>query len=123
MTDKTEKPQRSAGSRILRERALGVLRDTRAKIDPQFLEAMRQKFSSLIPPQPKVEGGGNATTPSSFSMAMDLEREKRQTYPKTVFENDPPPQSAERQTEPVDKEKIAQIVLQYMKNKDGQSRH
>lgn len=119
----TDKKQRSAGSRILRERAMAVLRDTRAKIDPKFLEAMRQKFSSMIPAEGH-EPAGEKAPPSEFAKTMTaVGGQNGQVYPSKVFAQDILPEAVESKTEAVDKEKIAQIVLQYMKHKEGQSKH
>lgn len=116
--------ERSIGSKILRDRAMAVLRDTRAKIDPQFLAAMKERFSSLA--------SGNAQpaktepkTPSSESFSKTMEDTKKEmpVYPTNQFKDDVQLSADDNKMEPVDRQKIAQIVLQYMKNKETGSKH
>lgn len=103
----TDNKNKGVGSKILRDRAMAVLRDTRAKIDPQFLAAMKEKFSSF--------------GPSSVGAAKP-EPDEKTVYPKNRFA-DESPLPMDDKTEPVDKQKIAQIVLNYMKNRPDQSKH
>lgn len=103
----TDDKNRSVGSKILRDRAMAVLRDTRAKIDPQFLAAMKEKFSSFGPSQ---------------MGAVASQKNEKTVYPKNKFA-DESPVMVDDKTEPVDKQKIAQIVLNYMKNRPDQSKH
>lgn len=102
MTDKTNPI--GIGSRILRERAMAVLRETRAKIDPRLLLAMKDHLSAVMP-QP--EEGTDAKKETVFK------REKEAVKAPVV--------SAD--VEPVDRQKIAQIVLQYMKNREDTRKH
>lgn len=92
------------GSRILRERAMKILRETRAGIDPALLSVMRERLSGMVPPHmrpaPEVK-------PVS----------------KPVFQSFDEPAPAESTSEPVDKQKVAQIVLQYMKNREEKQKH
>lgn len=157
-------------SRLIRERAMTILRETRAKIDPQLLNAMKEHLTAAMPQvagdaasrsdpdMPLSSGGGGKpanmadaappipkasapaaaaayratpSKPASFSQelssAMKTAPEKRTAeqagakpaYPSKTIEEISP----EKVTEPVDKQKIAQIVLQYMKNREEKSRH
>lgn len=77
-------------SRLIRERALAVLRDTRAKIDPALLDAMKERLSGTAPKtapvnRPKQEKQGSSVPSDS---------------------------------EPVDRQKIQEVVLNYMKNRE-----
>ncbi len=121
-----ENKERSAGSKILRQRAMAVLRDTRAKIDPQFLAAMKERFSSLMPDAHQTAPPPSRPAPSGFSGALEDANKKQlkeAAYPSNTFEVKTPAQGAESKTEAVDKQKIAQIVLQYMKNREEKSKH
>jgi len=96
-------------SKIIRERAMAILRETRAKIDPALLAAMKEHISAAMPapetlkkPEPSAAG------------------EKKFIPP--VLEEILPAQPASRE-EAVDKQKVAQIVLNYMKHKENGSRH
>ena len=100
------------GSRILRDRAMAVLRETRAKIDPLLLAAMKDRISSVMP-----AAAGADYTP----------RVERETVfkPQPIMEEKPVPrpEGLPDNMEPVDKQKIAQIVLHYMKNREEKSKH
>ena len=108
------------GSRILRERAMNILRETRAKIDPALLSAMKERLSSLVPPEMlPPESHAKAATPPIKPRAQ------RDTVFKPEIFPDEPALSPELSAnmEPVDKQKIAQIVLQYMKNREDLKKH
>ncbi len=94
------------GSRIIRDRAMAVLRETRAKIDPRLLNAMKDHLTAIMPQH------------AAKSADKDI-KEQSPVYPSQIFEDDPVPS----QTEPVDRQKIAQIVMQYMKNREDGSKH
>ncbi len=96
-------------SRILRERALKILRDTRAGIDPQFLAAMKERFSAFVPDEMKT-----ADMPLS---AKAVSQPAPQAKPAPLKEALPVGAEA------VDREKVAQIVLEYMKNREDKGRH
>jgi hypothetical protein len=87
-----EDKERGTGSRILRERAMKTMRETRAKIDPRLLEAMKERLSPASVPSKPV-------------------------YPAEAL------RPATPESEAVDKEKIAQIVMNYMKNREEKNRH
>ncbi len=92
----SDKP--NPASKIIRERALAILRNTRAQIDPALLSAMKEHLSGVTP-SPKKE---------------------------TVFQREEPKASTpvlKDGAEPVDRQKIAQIVLQYMKNREENQKH
>ncbi len=105
---------RGPGSRILRERAMNVLRETRAKIDPLLLAALKDRISSVMP---AAAGGTADYTPrverETVFKAQPLAEEKPVPRPEGLPDN----------MEPVDKQKIAQIVLHYMKNREEKSKH
>jgi hypothetical protein len=105
---------------------MAVLRDTRAKIDPQFLAAMKERFSGLMPAEHQTAAPPARPAPSGFSGALEeanKKQAKEAVYPPNTFEVKTPAQIAESKTEAVDKQKIAQIVLQYMKNREEKSKH
>lgn len=94
-------------SRIIRERAMNILRDTRAKIDPALLHVMKEKLSpaamGMVPPAAQLVAKPEpAPTPAK---GADLKT------------------SSAPETEPVDRQKIATIVLEYMKNRDDKNKH
>lgn len=158
-----DKPD-NAVSRLIRERAMKILRETRAKIDPQLLNAMKEHLTAAMPyvagaakadadmplsskktvtktadmaSLPKVAAPAAAAAyrqgqgvvppkPASFSQELSSVMKKtpvhvdaKPSYPSKKIEE----LSPEKATEPVDKQKIAQIVLQYMKNREEKSRH
>lgn len=133
----TEQPKRGAGSKILRDRAMAVLRDTRAKMDPQFLTAMKNHFSDIMssgfatapPEKGQKQETSNAQKPS-FSEVMRaqakeetvMEKQPVPSYPTQSFDNLPDVKN-DGGTEPVDQQKIAKIVLEYMKNRQDGQRH
>lgn len=157
-------------SRLIRERAMTILRETRAKIDPQLLNAMKEHLTAAMPqvagvgapkadPDMPLSSGGGAkpanaadatlsipkasapaaaaayratpSKPASFSQELSSvikttpekktieQAETKVAYPSKTIEEI----SSEKVTEPVDKQKIAQIVLQYMKNREEKSKH
>lgn len=107
------------GSRIIRERAMAVLRDTRAKIDPRLLAAMKERLSSMMPPQQGAEpvkndvfGELKNATPKAEAAPIS----EKIVYPSKRLPE-------ESTSEPVDRQKISQIVLQYMKNREEKQKH
>ena len=113
MTDRGDPSK--AGSRIIRERAMAILRDTRARIDPSLLAAMKERLQPKKPPQPAQQL--NAAPP----LKEGLFKRDYQPVPQ------PEPVLEEIVDEngmvAVDKQKIAQIVLQYMKNREDKQKH
>ena len=103
--------EKSHVSKVIRERAMAILRETRAKFDPRLLDAMKERIGETMP---HVKGG----------LAPRAERE-------TVFKAEEkfiPPMMEEApaallNAEAVDKQKIAQIVLQYMKYREDGQKH
>ena len=113
MTDRGDAAK--AASRILRERAMAILRDTRSRIDPALLAVMKEKLSPA------------AAKPSVAEPELKqglFKRDYKQPEPQ-VQKTAPPPEDVpdENGMVPVDKQKIAQIVLQYMKNREDQQKH
>lgn len=103
--------EKSHVSKVIRERAMAILRETRAKIDPRLLDAMKERIGETMP---HMKG---ETAP----------RAERDTVFKTE-EKFIPPMMEETPTallnaEVVDKQKIAQIVLQYMKYREDGQKH
>lgn len=109
MTDTPK--ERGPGSRILRERAMAQFRETRAKMDPQFLAAMKERFSAFVP------GGFTSETGISDVPLMQKNAEMEAPHPASAAITPP------SDSEPVDKEKIAQIVVGYMKLRGETSKH
>ena len=93
-------------SRIIRERAMNILRDTRAKIDPALLHVMKEKLS-----------------PAAMGMVPDPAAPKPAPVAAASPVANSAPVNASPATEPVDKQKIAAIVLEYMKNRDDKNKH
>lgn len=100
-------------SRLIRERALAILRDTRAKIDPALLSAMKDHIQKTMP---GAEISFDADMPLSAKAGKSTEKA---FVPPPM----PEPLSVPDTHEAVDKQKIAQIVLQYMKHRDGGRPH
>lgn len=106
---------------------MAILRETRAKIDPALLKAMKDHISTTMPhleqemaarppertaPAPKLGAGGGGGT---------VAPEKKYIPP--VIEDAPALSVVDDSSEPVDKQKIAQIVVNYMKHKDSGVKH
>ena len=110
-----------AASRILRERAMAILRDTRAKIDPALLSAMKERLAPMA--------GGMAAVTDDAKPATTLKQGLFKRDYKPVPQPEPEPAAVaedvadENGMVPVDREKIAQIVLQYMKNREDSQKH
>jgi hypothetical protein len=104
--------EKSHVSKVIRERAMAILRDTRAKIDPRLLDALKDRIGESMPDMAK---------------AAAVPRAERNTVFKSEEKFIPPVLedivSASSNTEPVDKQKIAQIVLQYMKHRQDIQKH
>lgn len=98
---------------------MAILRDTRAKIDPALLAAMKEKLSGAIQVPPQSE-----TNEAPLKQGL-FKRDYKD--PETAVANTPEPLPEEEVDEngmvPVDKQKIAQIVLQYMKNREDKQKH
>lgn len=96
-------------SKVIRERAMAILRETRAKIDPKLLDAMKERIGETMP-----------------QVAAAVPRAERETVFKPEEKFIPPVMeeilSPSSNSEAVDKQKIAQIVLQYMKYREGMNR-
>lgn len=110
-----EKKQLSAASRILRERAMEQLRKTRAGIDPHFLAVMKEKFSAMMPGMADAAEKKPPAAPAAPAMPP--------SQPKAVYPANPIEPLTAPESEPVDREKIAQIVVEYMKRREEKSRH
>lgn len=118
MTDRGDPTK--AASRILRERAMAILRDTRAKIDPALLSAMKERLSPMA--------AGMAPPKEETKAAPPLKQGvfKRDYKPVPAQAPEAPPAGDvvdENGMVPVDRQKIAQIVLQYMKNREDKQKH
>ena len=119
MTDRGDAAK--AASRILRERAMAILRDTRSRIDPALLAAMKERLSpaaGVNPPPEQGRGGEPQLKQGLFK--RDYKPPSGQVSQPEVFAED---QVDENGMVPVDRQKIAQIVLQYMKNREDQQKH
>jgi hypothetical protein len=99
-------------SKVIRERAMAILRETRAKIDPRLLDAMRERIGEAMP-----QMAGTTHIPRAERDTVFKPEEK--FVPPMMKETLP----ASSNTEPVDKQKIAQIVLQYMKYRQDSQKH
>lgn len=94
-------------SKVIRERAMAILRETRAKIDPKLLDAMKERIGETMPHM-------KAAPPPRTVRDTVFKPEEKFIPP--VMEEAALPSS---NSEAVDKQKIAQIVLQYMKYREG----
>lgn len=113
MTDRGDPSK--AGSRIIRERAMAILRDTRARIDPALLAAMKERLS----PKPASQNPPEEKIPYQPKEGV-FKREYMQPEQQVAALGDV---ADENGMVPVDKQKIAQIVLQYMKNREEKQKH
>lgn len=104
--------ERGHVSKVIRERAMAILRETRAKIDPRLLDAMKDRIGETMP-----HLAGNSHTPRAERETVFKPEEK---FVPPVMEEILP---ASANSEAVDKQKIAQIVLQYMKYREDQQKH
>ncbi len=104
-------------SRLIRERALAILRDTRSRIDPNLLRAMKEHISAAMP---QVETG--KTVDQDMPLSRKSAASERKFIPPSMDEEDvQSPQVATSET--VDKQKIAKIVVEYMKHRENGSKH
>ena len=110
----TSGKQDNPGSRFIRERAMKVLRETRAKIDPALLAVMKERLSP-------ISGQASAPPPTAPPLPATNARADHETVKSFSPQQFSP--SSQETAEPVDRQKIAQIVLQYMKNREDGSRH
>ncbi len=102
---------------------MAILRDTRARIDPGLLAAMKDHLSAIMPQQAMLKPDPAApVVPPAPKAAQPL---KEGVFKREYAEAPQPvPVADDRSgTEPVDKQKIAQIVLQYMKNREDKIKH
>lgn len=107
-----------AASRIIRERAMAILRDTRSRIDPALLAAMKERLSPKVAAEPPA-----AKEPPPLKQGV-FKRDYKPVQPEMPVSAAPAMDEAdENGMVPVDKEKIAKIVLQYMKNREDQQKH
>lgn len=159
--------QTSPVSRLIRERAMAILRDTRSKIDPKLLDAMKDHLTAVMPAG-SIPGTPDADMPLSGRTTAEPGKAPKAAAPaaaaayrQTSAAVKPPTQTAEKkdsfsavmkmqetpaakappvsqpsypakmldapsgpsETEPVDRQKIAQIVLEYMKNREEGHKH
>lgn len=118
------------GSRIIRERAMAVLRETRAKIDPRLLAAMKERLSAVMPQTQQGQVMAPLTSVPDSPIPASLQpvpgspvTMKPVVETKTVYPAKPLVVDPAATSEPVDRQKIAQIVLQYMKNREDKIKH
>lgn len=104
--------ERGHVSKVIRERALAILRETRAKIDPRLLDAMKDRIGETMP---HMAGAAHVAR-----VDRDTVFKPEEKFIPPVMEDILP---ASHNTEPVDKQKIAQIVLQYMKHREDKQKH
>lgn len=91
---------------------MAILRETRAKIDPRLLDALKDRIGETMPHMTGVSHTPRAERETVFK--------PEQKFVPPVMEEVLP---SSGNTEPVDKQKIAQIVLQYMKYRQDQQKH
>lgn len=105
---------------------MALLRETRSKIDPRLLNAMKDHLSAVIssqqqPPHThdsasKESGEVPATSPQPELKKPSPKDPVTPVYPLRNFDSEE--KAALKESEPVDRQKIAQIVLQYMKHRE-----
>jgi hypothetical protein len=105
--------ERGHVSKVIRERAMAILRETRAKIDPRLLDAMKERIGETMP-----QMAGATHVPRAERDTVFKPEEK---FVPPMMEDVLPASSS--YNEPVDKQKIAQIVLQYMKYREDSQKH
>lgn len=110
-----------AASRILRERAMAILRDTRAKIDPALLAAMKERLSPMAAGMAPPKEEAKAAPP--LKQGVFKRDYKPVPAPEPVAPSVNEDVADENGMVPVDRQKIAQIVLQYMKNREDKQKH
>lgn len=98
-------------SKLIRDRAMAILRETRARIDPRLLDAMKERIGETMP---HMKG---ETAPRAERKTVFKAEEK---FVPPMMEETP---TAHLNAEAVDKQKIAQIVLQYMKYREDGQKH
>lgn len=96
---------------------MAILRDTRARIDPALLAVMKDKLSAGVVPQKPVE-----KEPQPLKQGL-FKRDYKTPEPPATATPTPVDTADEYGMVPVDKQKIAQIVLQYMKNREDKQKH
>ena len=105
--------ERGHVSKVIRERAMAILRETRAKIDPRLLAALKDRIGESMP--------------HMTASGLHTPRAERDTVFKPEEKFVPPMMEeilpASSNSEPVDKQKIASIVLQYMKYREDKQKH
>lgn len=104
-------------SKVIRERAMAILRETRAKIDPRLLDALKERIGETMPDMAKAPAESSVHVPRAERKTVFKPEEK---FVPPMMEEVAAPSS---NTEPVDKQKIAQIVLQYMKHRENMQKH
>lgn len=108
--------EKSHVSKVIRERAMAILRETRAKIDPRLLDALKDRIGESMPEMANA-AGMTAHTPRAQRDTVFKPEEK---FVPPLMDEAAAPSS---NSEPVDKQKIAQIVLQYMKHRENMQKH
>lgn len=98
-------------SKVIRERAMAILRETRARIDPKLLDAMKERIGEAMPHVKSV------SVPRAERDTVFKPDEK--FIPPVMEEVNLPSSNGEA----VDKQKIAQIILQYMKYRENGQKH
>jgi hypothetical protein len=121
----------AAKSRKIKDQAMKILRETRAKIDPHLLSAMKEKFSAMAPgmveaakapAQPATKP--TAQPPLPKNSARGAAAMYSQTAQTTTETAKPAKPTAADTAEPVDRQKVAQIVMEYMKlREESKTRH
>lgn len=108
--------EKSHVSKVIRERAMAILRETRAKIDPRLLQALKERIGETMPEMAKPAA---PVTQVPGAEREPLFKPEEKFVPPLMEEVTVPSSN----TEPVDKQKIARIVLQYMKHRENMQKH
>lgn len=126
MADPTD--ESAAKSRKIKDQAMKILRETRAKIDPQLLSAMKERFSSFVPgadPNMPLSSKPVETPPAAKpAMPKTSPKSAAALYSQMAQVAVPPLKAEDNKMEPVDRQKVAQIVMEYMKlRQDSKTKH
>lgn len=122
-----EDDKNSAKSRSIRDQAMAVLRETRAKIDPKLLSLMKDKLSKVVmppvPPETPKKSVFSEEKVAELSRASPVVPPKvaanrgASVYASTEKKAEAAKASDGPEMIPVDRKKVAQIVMEYMKHR------
>jgi hypothetical protein len=127
----------SAKSQTIRDQAMAILRETRAKIDPKLLSFMKDKLGKPQPQKSPEAPKGNVFSDDQIAALSQVKPTAMppkvgvglgaSVYASTQKKSDASSAAGEPDASgmiPVDRQKVAKIVMEYMKNRQEKgSRH